>query len=560
MGAIQGLVHADGRPVTAREIARVRMRANIGAGWGESAWAYHGAMPRAHDMASWLPAVRSPDAEINFSRDLVVARARDLYRNDPWARGSIQRIADAAVGAHFFPVPQPGWRVLQRKLGPTYDRTWAKEFTSVALAEWRMWADDPAHWCDAERSSTITQLLYQGLATKLVEGDVTAMLPWMVGRQGRGAARYATTVQMIDPDRLCNPNRAVDTRSIRGGVEIDDLQAPIAYHITEAHQYDWYNAAESVTWQRIPRETEWARRIFVHDFDKERAGQHRGNSIFISVISRLKDLHRYDDYTLAAALLRTVYGMFVTSPYDEAAVRDAMEAGFDSASGDSFPASMYQELRASHHAGGGAALNGVVLPVLAPGEKVDTVGNVAGAGENFDQFQSSFIRSVATATGQSAEEISNDFSKLNYSSFRGAMLQAWKTLIRRRHDFAWGFCAPIYDAWVEEFCAQNPDLLPAGFTHDDYVQHRAAFARAKWIGPGRGWVDPVKERQGEVLGLDAGFGTLEQTCAEISGEYYVDVLEGRKSELELFHELDIPLPQVYRPTNAEHDEEKPQPA
>lgn len=558
MAAATGLLHADGRQVTARDIASIRARANYGGTWGDSAWAYHGSAPRSRTMANWLPVVRSPDAEINFSRDLVVARARDLYRNDPWARGSIGRIADAAIGAHFFPVPQPIWRVLQRKLGASYDRVWAREFVSAALAEWRMWADDPAHWCDAARSLTVTQMLYQGLVTKLVEGDVLAMLPWMIDRQGAGAARYATTLQMIDPDRLSNPNQAVDTRYLRGGVEIDDLQAPIAYHIREAHQYDWYLAAESVTWDRVPREMPWGRRLMVHDFGKERANQHRGNSIFVAILSRLKDLARYDEYTLTAALLRTVYGMFVVSPFDQSAVMDALDAG---GSGGGDPAAPYQEMRLNHRGiYGDVDLNGVRLPTLAPGEKIDTVGSPAGAGENYEQFQSAFLRSFATVTGQSTEEISNDFSKLNYSSFRGAMLQSWKTLIRRRRDYGSGFCAPIYDAWIEEFCDQNPDLMPAGHTHDDFIQHRAAFGRAKWIGPGRGWVDPVKERQGEVLGLDAGFGTLEDTCAEITGEYWEDVLDHRQAEVEGFKVRGLKLPEVFQPSDATEEDRKPQPA
>ncbi len=42
-------------------------------------------------------------------------------------------------------------------------------------------------------------------------------------------------MQIVDPDRLSNPQQNFDMPNIRGGVEIDSDSAPIAYHIREAH-------------------------------------------------------------------------------------------------------------------------------------------------------------------------------------------------------------------------------------------------------------------------------------------------------------------------------------
>jgi hypothetical protein len=35
------------------------------------------------------------------------------------------------------------------------------------------------------------------------------------------------------------------------------LGAPVAYHIRRAYQSDWYEAAESMIWDRVPRKTAW---------------------------------------------------------------------------------------------------------------------------------------------------------------------------------------------------------------------------------------------------------------------------------------------------------------
>ena len=54
---------------------------------------------------------------------------------------------------------------------------------------------------------------------------------------------------------------------------------------------------------------------------------------------------------------------------------------------------------------------------------------------------------------------------------------------------------------------------------------KTALCRAKWIGPGRGFADPVTDRQGEILGIEAGFSTAATAAAEFSGEDIEEVYE-----------------------------------
>lgn len=99
-------------------------------------------------------------------------------------------------------------------------------------------------------------------------------------RLGYGRAQYATTMQIIDPDRLSNPQQNFDMLNIRGGVEIDADGVPIAYHIRKAHIGDWWSGKETMTWERILRETDWGRPIVIHDFDSDQPP-----SIGVSVFS-----------------------------------------------------------------------------------------------------------------------------------------------------------------------------------------------------------------------------------------------------------------------------------
>lgn len=83
--------------------------------------------------------------------------------------------------------------------------------------------------------------------------------------------------------------------------------------------------------------------------------------------------------------------------------------------------------------------------------------------------------------------------------------------------------------------------LPAGAP--PFCEFRGAYSRAKWMGPGRGVIDPVKERQGSVLGMDAGLSTLEDEAAELGGNDWRETIAQRAIEIERFKQHGIPLPQ-----------------
>ena len=123
---------------------------------------------------------------------------------------------------------------------------------------------------------------------------------------------------------------------------------------------------------------------------------------------------------------------------------------------------------------------------------------------------------------------------------KGALLEAWKTMGRRRTDFGAGFCSPIVSAWLEEAMEVDDLPLPAGAP--EFLECRAAYGNVKWMGPGRGWIDPVAEKQGAVLGMDAGLSTLEDEVAEAAGADWEEVLDQRALEVEAFKKRGLPVP------------------
>lgn len=519
-------------------------RARADSGWGgpgvtqppySSLFPYEASNVQTTEMGSWFPYIRSPDSEINQFRDRMVARSRDLERNDGWANGAITRILDNTVGAHLRLSASPDWRYLQR-FSKQFDATWADEFRQAVEALWRVYAEDLGHWNDVTQQLTASQQMRLSLRHKLIDGEDLIVTHWLPEYVGRGGAQYATAFLIVDPDRLSNPYQMVDMKYMRGGVEVTDDGVPVAYHIREAHQNDWYNAAESMVWQRVARVDEDGWRRVIHDFDRTRAGQNRGIGVFTPVLSHAKMLARYYGVELQAATVATIFGTYVTSPYDPKMVEAAMDS-------DGEELGFYQDLRADWSKERPAMLNNVRVPTLAPGEEIKQVA-AAHPHTGFEDFAHEMLRSIAAALGVSAEQITQDWSKTNYSSARAALLESWKTLSRRSAEFKIGTATPMYACWLHEVLDRGDldDVLPTGAP--DFIEAATAYARCDWLGVARGWVDPVKEKQGAILGLDGGLSTLKRECAE-QGLDYEEVIQQRAIEVRMFKDAGLPPPKWF---------------
>lgn len=498
---------------------------------------YDAASATSTHLGAWQPYLWSPDAELNIWRDRIVSRIRDLVRNDGWASGAVTRILDNVIGPNLRPIAKPHWRWMQLITGnKSFDDVWAKEYAKAIDAMWWGWAEGDGFWCDACRNQSFSQLMRVAFRHKLVDGDALCMMDWLPNADvDYGKAKFHTTVALIDPDRLSNPQLQFDQLWMRGGVRINERGAAVGYYIRRAHQSDWFTAAQAVTWDLIPRETSWGRPIIVHDFDGDRASQHRGGAgIFAPVLQRLKMLIKYDEAELDSAIINAVFAAFIESPYDHTLTEEALSDGSQ--------VNYYQRLRKEFHDSRKTVIGNSRIPILFPGEKINSVSPNRPI-TNFGPFENAVLRNIATAIGLSSQQITNNWADVNYSSARAALLESWKTLDRRKFEFGVHFCSPIRGAWQEEvhelYANELSDVLPQGAP--DFCECRGAYSRARWMGPGRGWVDPVAEKQGAVLGMQAALSTLEEECAQ-QGLDFEEVLEQRKYEIELFKKYDIEAP------------------
>ncbi|WP_316979972.1 phage portal protein [Shumkonia mesophila] len=498
----------------------------------------HSAADRvSQDLANWQPALRSADADWLPERDTVVSRVRDLARNNGWASGAMQRFVDQAIGANF----RLSYRPSYAALGQTAD--WARAFRREVEEKFMAWANDPRCYVDAAERMTISGLVGLCFRHRLVEGESLAVAQWL----RRAGTSFATAIQVVDPDRLSNPNNVPDTVSLKGGVEINAYGAPQAYHIRAHHPADSGLASmDSMRWERIPRRTPWGRTRVIHFFEAERADQTRGKSILTPVVEKFRMEDRYGRTELQAALVNAIFAAFIESPFDHSLLEEALDTGV----------SAYQTARADFHNDRRLTLDGVRIPTLFPGESFK-FSAAERPNASFAEFERAVLRHIAAGIGQSYEQVAGDWSQTNYSSARAALLEAWKFLIARRDSYAAGVATPIFVLWLEEAIDNGTVEVPAGAPA--FWDNVAAWTRCRWIGPGRGWVDPTKEAQAALMRIDAGLSTLQDEAAE-QGKDYEEILEQQAYERARRRELGLPDPDVagiqQTPVAAEPEEEK----
>lgn len=533
---ISSILGPDGAPVLR---APSTPRASASA-WGMGR-AYHGASLTDPDLQSWSPYNPAPQVAIAADRGVLSARIHDLARNDGWASGGVARVVDAVIGSNWRLSSKPNARALG------IDEDAAAELASNIETQWRLWAENIDFACDAGERLNWGGLLALGFRHRIWDGEALAQIQWIP----RSYA-YSTAVQIIHPDRLSNQNNLPDSYLLRGGVEVGERGEPVAYWFRGAHPGEAYFANLRVwTWERVARRTAWGRPQVAHAFEPQAAGQFRGVSPLAPILKKIRMLGKYDEAELQAAVLNAVLAAFVTSPLDAEQLADSMSDDL----------SKYQDTRLDWHEKAPMSLPGVKVNFLAPGEEVKLT-NPNHPNSVFDSFERTVLRNIATAIGVSYEQLSMDWSQVNYSSARAALVEIWRGFTARKDNFAAQFAQPIYAAWLEEAIDRGDVKLPKGAP--SFYEAKTAYCAGKWVGPPRGWVDPQKEALAALTRMDGGLSTLEDECAE-QGKDWVDVLAQQAREHKERERLGLPplIPQQaakqLAAIPAEPGDDKPQP-
>lgn len=492
--------------------------------------AYQGASFDHPNFAKWNPGTWSGQSALDWSRGALVDRLNDVARNDGWGAAGTSRLVDNIIGSGWTLASKPN----HRSLNISYDE--AEEISDQIEGLWRDYTLDVDKWCDAERTKTMAEVMGAAARQRFgAEGEAMAVMVWH-----ENAPLFQTAVHVIDPARCSNPNNRINDEFLRDGVVIDGHGAPQGYHFRRSHPGDIFAGNTGLwNWEYVERHTEWGRPVVIHAFQQKRAGMTRGVSDWAPVMRSIKQSTDYEDYESQAALLNAVMAAFIETPFDP----EEMLAAMDQDPGPGAISKLYGEISGAQEAYYKAApirLPGVQVNMLQPGEKA-TLTKPEHPNANFEAFVNAALRKVASAVGITYEQLTMDWSQVNYSSARAALLEIWRGFTAKKGGFASQFKAPIYRCFVEEVFDKRLIRLPSKAV--SFEANPAAWCHADWIGPGRGWIDPLKEAQAAGERMKQGLTTLQREAAEQGSDWKLD-MEQRAVEVREYQKRGLVHPSL----------------
>ena len=435
-------------------------------------------------MRNWTPG--GGDADTDIVRDLreLRARSRDLVRNSPVAGGAIETQVTNIVGTGLSVQP----RINAKLLGMSTEQ--AKAWQDVVMSEFSLWAESV--FCDYYQQQTFYEMQDLALRAALESGDSFGLMTDVKIQDWP----YKLALQIIEADRVSNPDGSADTATQVQGIEKSDSGIPVAAHVCNKHPQQYGSYAQGAKWTRVAFRS-GGRTNLIHLYRKIRPTQSRGVPCLAPVIEPLKQLARYTEAEIAAAVVAGSFAVFVKMD----------SAAFDT----TFNADAQATIVNNAKSWDGTIQPGSAVNLL-PGESIETA-DASRPNPNFDPFVSAIMGQIGIGLNIPKEVLMKHFQS-SYSAARAALMDAWRTFKIRRTWMAAKFCQPIYEEFLAEAVSSGRISAP-GFFADAAI--RKAWCSATWHGDGPGAIDPEKEVGAAEKRVNMGLTTLDEEIVAYDG-------------------------------------------
>lgn len=415
------------------------------------------AAARGRRTAGWPHQPTDADAanrpHLGRLRDL----ARDIRRNNGWARRGISVIANNTVGHGIKPkIEVPG---------QTKDR---------ATKLWQEWARSTDVSVDGLANFQAIQLLV--MQTVVESGEALVLKRTPPPSLGR---RVPLQLQVLEPDHLDNTRdtkTADDGGKIVEGIEYDLNGRRVAYHLYEEHpgSNTVSLSPRGRTSIRVPAED------VIHVFLRERAGQNRGVSWLASSILRLQEFDDFEDAELVQQRIAACFGAFVEDD-GTSATTQLGEASTDEVT--------QQPLE---------AMQPGTIQYLSSGQKISFA--TPPTPQTDQGFTQRSLRRIAAGLMVTYEDLTGDYSQVNFSSARMARLVHYAAVWTWQHHMVIPLLCDRVWRWFGELAVAVGALQ--------------AIPPTSWTVPPIPMLEPSKEGPALSALVSGGFLTWPEAITE----------------------------------------------
>ena len=491
------LLDQFGHPLPPVSTSRMTARASRDAG------AYRGS------ISGWRgPQVHSPEGE-SRERDVMQRRAADLAANDWAAHSAVEAISGNAIGTGLVPKAS----IPADMLGISSES--ARELGKRMEWAFALWTSE----ADVRGQCHFVDLQNLGLRTMLSLGEMLHLAVMLNEKERERQNRtFSLALQTLSPARLMTPSDQQSDPLIRDGVRLSEYGRPEGYWLAtpKASPQSSFLSVErrallSEDFTYVPARVGHRPGVF-HLFRHETDEQVRGVSAFSKGIELFRNLSDAISYELFAQVIAASFPVFVALENGGVQLPDYVTEGREG-DGERRERQLVQDLSPGQFLYGNENEKPYVLESKRPSA-------------NFSAFVEIVLRATAASVGIPYESLTKDFSKTNYSSARAALNEAWKLYSFYRNWFGRLYCQPVYEMVIEEAFLRGMFELPKGAP--GFYEARKFWCNVDWIGPSRGFVDPVKEITATILALQNRLMTYGEAWAETGRDFdegYARMLE-----------------------------------
>lgn len=380
----------------------------------------------------------------------LVARSQYLTNNNPYAKRAPRLIANNVIGTGIVPT----FADLSGK---------KKNVTSISAA-WSEWAGGLS--CDYDGNYTFYGL--QKLAMKNIVVDGTVFI--VRKRVKSSVNRFGIQVLMLGSEYL-DRTKHTYTGGIYSndgydfyGIRYDADNKRVGYWIYERNPLDG-----NIKSTLIPAKD------IVHLFEVDRPQQYNGVPFAASTILTQKDVDDYADAELMGKKAAACMPIFVTNSDPEA-------SGGGEGEGDEDDDRL-------------EILEPGSINYLKPNEQVTIAQPPQNPG--YSEYMKTNYRAIAAGYGCTYEQLTGDFSNVNFSSGRMGWIEFQRNVDDWQHMLIIPkFCEPILK-WFLEACEIVLGIKPGTVI-------------ATWTPPRREMIDPVKETNALRAQSRAGFKSWQE--------------------------------------------------
>lgn len=427
--------------------------------------------------ASWVAGQQAINDELRGDLDRLRQRAREMAKNNDYARKFLRMVARNLVG--------PAGFTLQARAmeAPGRPDSLANGAIEGAFARWAKRGSAEItgrmNFADACRNLAVAGARDgEALARKIFGADAG---------NPEGFALQLLDVARIDTARNVAPGSG--RNAIIMGIEVDAYTRPVAYWIKERIDGSTGSAV------RIPADE------IIHVFLPEMAEQVRGIPWMHAAMLAMHDLGEFNRSALLAARKGADTLGFIVSP-------DGTAGGL----GDAAGSTESEPLKISAPG---------TYDVLPEGYDIRTPESNY-PNQVYDGFVKAILRRISSGLDVAYNSLGNDLEGVNYSSIRAGVLEERDQWMTMQNWFIEALLEPVFDAWFPRAMLAGVITMPNGSALP--LAKADKFRAHEWQGRRWSWVDPMKDIEAARLAVISGIASPQMIAAQ-NGVDVEDVLD-----------------------------------